>query len=201
MTDRFCVLGSVEEHVAKLRRLAEAGVDQFNIYLMNGDEEAQLETWGRDIIPAVRDVEAARRLTLPRACVRGRTMRAGDAVQPVATERRPVRSGTRIAWGRCVGWLRSGVGGRRSLSISRAPKADTGRPWRCSMSTLSLFRRRDPFWEMDGPAARAKRRRDRFVSSVAFVAAVAAVAGAAFAWSIQLGIAALMGLHTSLGIG
>ena len=60
VTDRFCVLGSVDDHIAKLRRLAEAGVDQFNIYLMNGDEEAQLETWGRDIIPAVRDVEAAR---------------------------------------------------------------------------------------------------------------------------------------------
>jgi hypothetical protein len=69
------------------------------------------------------------------------------------------------------------------------------------MSTLSLFHRRDPFWEMDGPAARARRRRDRFVSSVAFLAAVAALAGAAFAWSIQLGIAALLGLHTSLGIG
>ncbi len=69
------------------------------------------------------------------------------------------------------------------------------------MSTLSLFRRRDPFWEMDGPAARAKRRRHRFVSSVAFMAAVAAVAGAAFAWSVQLGIAAMLGLHTHLGIG
>ena len=39
VTDRFCVLGRVEEHVAKLRELADAGVDQFNIYLMNGDEE------------------------------------------------------------------------------------------------------------------------------------------------------------------
>jgi hypothetical protein len=69
------------------------------------------------------------------------------------------------------------------------------------MSTLPLFRRRDPFWEMDGPAARAKRRRDRFVSSVAFIAALTAVAGAAFTWSIQLGIAAMLGLHTHLGIG
>jgi probable F420-dependent oxidoreductase len=60
VTDRFCVLGSVDDHVAKLRRLADAGVDQFNIYLMNGDEEAQLEIWGRAIIPAVRGLEAAR---------------------------------------------------------------------------------------------------------------------------------------------
>ena len=40
VADRFCVLGSVDDHVAKLRELAaDAGVDQFNIYLMNGDEE------------------------------------------------------------------------------------------------------------------------------------------------------------------
>jgi hypothetical protein len=69
------------------------------------------------------------------------------------------------------------------------------------MSTLSLFRRRDPFWEMDGPAARARRRRDRIVSSLAFLAALTAVAGAAFAWAIQLGIAAMLGVHTSLGVG
>jgi len=60
VTDRFCVLGSVADHIAKLRQLAEAGVDQFNIYLMNGDEEAVLETYGREIIPVLRDVAPAR---------------------------------------------------------------------------------------------------------------------------------------------
>jgi probable F420-dependent oxidoreductase len=55
VTDRFCVLGEPDEHVAKLRDLADAGVDQFNLYLMNGDEEAQLEAYGRDVIPALRD--------------------------------------------------------------------------------------------------------------------------------------------------
>jgi probable F420-dependent oxidoreductase len=58
VTDRFCVLGSAEEHVAKLSVLAAAGVDQFNLYLMNGDEEAQLDLYGRDVIPAMRDVAA-----------------------------------------------------------------------------------------------------------------------------------------------
>ena len=53
VVDRFCVLGTPDEHVAKLRELQAAGVDQFNIYLMNGDEEAQLEAYGRDIIPAL----------------------------------------------------------------------------------------------------------------------------------------------------
>jgi probable F420-dependent oxidoreductase len=45
VTDRFCVLGDAEEHLDKLRDLADAGVDQFNIYLMNGDEEAQLDAY------------------------------------------------------------------------------------------------------------------------------------------------------------
>jgi probable F420-dependent oxidoreductase len=53
VTDRFCILGDADEHIAKLRELADAGVDQFNLYLMSGDEEAQLEAYGRDIIPAL----------------------------------------------------------------------------------------------------------------------------------------------------
>ena len=60
VTDRFCVLGSADEHIAKLRELAAAGVDQFNVYLMNGDEEAQLEHYGREVIPALRDVASVR---------------------------------------------------------------------------------------------------------------------------------------------
>jgi alkanesulfonate monooxygenase SsuD/methylene tetrahydromethanopterin reductase-like flavin-dependent oxidoreductase (luciferase family) len=53
VTDRFCVLGEANEHLAKLHELADAGVDQFNIYLMNGDEEEQLEMYGSHIIPAM----------------------------------------------------------------------------------------------------------------------------------------------------
>jgi len=60
VTDRFCVLGSVDDHLAKLHDLAEAGVDQFNIYLMNGDEESALEVYGRQIVPALRGVTAGR---------------------------------------------------------------------------------------------------------------------------------------------
>jgi probable F420-dependent oxidoreductase len=56
VTDRFCVLGESAEHVEKLQELAAAGVDQFNIYLMNGDEEAQLDRYGRDIMPALQRV-------------------------------------------------------------------------------------------------------------------------------------------------
>jgi probable F420-dependent oxidoreductase len=59
VTDRFCVLGSVEDHLAKLRDLEDAGVDQFNIYLMNGDEEQVLAIYGREIIPRMSGTQAA----------------------------------------------------------------------------------------------------------------------------------------------
>ena len=55
IVDRFCLVGPVEAHIARLRELADAGVDQFNLYLMNGNEEEQLERYGREIIPAFRD--------------------------------------------------------------------------------------------------------------------------------------------------
>ena len=58
IVDRFAIIGTVDDHIERLRDLAAAGVDQFNLYLMNGDEEAQLEIYGREIIPALRDVAA-----------------------------------------------------------------------------------------------------------------------------------------------
>ena len=61
VVDRFCVIGSVEDHMKKLAELADAGVDQFNIYLMNGDEDEVLEIYGREIVPAMRGVAAAAR--------------------------------------------------------------------------------------------------------------------------------------------
>src|SRR5919197_1079855 len=59
VTDRFCVLGEVDEVVEKLHVLAAAGVTQFNVYLMNGDEREQLELIGREVIPQLRDVGVA----------------------------------------------------------------------------------------------------------------------------------------------
>ena len=59
IVDRFCLVGSAENHLVRLRELERAGVDQFNLYLMNGNEEEQLELYGRDIIPAMRGAPAA----------------------------------------------------------------------------------------------------------------------------------------------
>ena len=53
VTDRFCVLGEAGEVIDKLRVLESAGVDQFNVYLMNGEERDQLERIGSEVIPAL----------------------------------------------------------------------------------------------------------------------------------------------------
>jgi probable F420-dependent oxidoreductase len=51
VVDRFCLVGPVEAHRQKLKKLAEVGVTQFNIYLMCGDEEQTLEVYQRDVVP------------------------------------------------------------------------------------------------------------------------------------------------------
>ncbi len=53
IVDRFCVLGTAEDHVEKLVQLKEMGVDQFNIYLMHDAQEATLDAYGEEIIPAM----------------------------------------------------------------------------------------------------------------------------------------------------
>ena len=52
--DRFCVLGTVEDHLTKLRELEALGVDQFNVYLMHDAQEATLDGYGASVIPAFR---------------------------------------------------------------------------------------------------------------------------------------------------
>lgn len=47
----FGVLGEPEQHVEKLKALEEVGVTQFNIYLMNSEEERIVAEYGDKIIP------------------------------------------------------------------------------------------------------------------------------------------------------
>jgi hypothetical protein len=69
------------------------------------------------------------------------------------------------------------------------------------LSARSPFRRHDPYWEVDGPAARGEQRRLRTRGTIAFVVALAAVAAAAFAWCVELGLAASLGIPLALAIG
>jgi hypothetical protein len=67
------------------------------------------------------------------------------------------------------------------------------------MPTLT-FRRHDPWWGVDGSAARSRYRGQRVVSTLAFVASLLAISGAATIWAIQLGFAAALGLRVTLAI-
>jgi probable F420-dependent oxidoreductase len=55
IVDRFCVLGSADEHIAKLERLKALGVDQFAVYLQHDNKEETLRVYGETIIPALAD--------------------------------------------------------------------------------------------------------------------------------------------------
>ena len=60
VVDRFCVVGPVEAHREKLRKLASVGVTQFNIYLMCGEEEQTLEIYEREVLLKFKGAKAAR---------------------------------------------------------------------------------------------------------------------------------------------
>ncbi len=52
IVDRFCVLGTVDQHIEKLKLLEGMGVDQFGVYLMHDQKDETLEAYGTHVIPA-----------------------------------------------------------------------------------------------------------------------------------------------------
>jgi probable F420-dependent oxidoreductase len=55
IVDRFCLLGTPEQHVAKLEELKAIGVDQFAVYLQHDNKEETLRQYGEAIMPVLRD--------------------------------------------------------------------------------------------------------------------------------------------------
>ncbi|HET9310386.1 MAG TPA: TIGR03842 family LLM class F420-dependent oxidoreductase [Actinomycetota bacterium] len=53
IVDRFCLLGSVEDHVRRLQELQGLGVDQFAVYLQHDAKDETLQAYGEKIIPAI----------------------------------------------------------------------------------------------------------------------------------------------------
>ena len=53
IVDRFCVLGTAEEHLAKLKELEAIGVHQFAGYLQHDNKEETLRVYGETVIPAM----------------------------------------------------------------------------------------------------------------------------------------------------
>ena len=55
IVDRFCILGTAEDHIAKLKQLKDIGVDQFAGYLQHDNKEETLRVYGETIMPALRE--------------------------------------------------------------------------------------------------------------------------------------------------
>ena len=53
IVDRFCLLGTADDHIDKLKQLAELGVDQFAGYLQHDNKEETLRVYGETVIPAL----------------------------------------------------------------------------------------------------------------------------------------------------
>ena len=59
--DRFCILGPIEDHLARLHELEALGVDQFAIYLQHDGKDHTLAEYGEKIIPRLTEQELAKR--------------------------------------------------------------------------------------------------------------------------------------------
>jgi alkanesulfonate monooxygenase SsuD/methylene tetrahydromethanopterin reductase-like flavin-dependent oxidoreductase (luciferase family) len=53
IVDRFCLLGTASDHIAKLEELKSIGVHQFAGYLQHDNKEETLRVYGETVIPAM----------------------------------------------------------------------------------------------------------------------------------------------------
>ena len=81
IVDRFCVLGRVEDHIAKLTTLRDMGTDHFAIYLMHDAEEETLDAYGRSVLPVLTGTAAARAWHSPESTPATRPSPTGGVVR------------------------------------------------------------------------------------------------------------------------
>jgi probable F420-dependent oxidoreductase len=60
IVDRFCIVGPIETHLARLNELKKLGVDQFSVYLQHDAKDETLQAYGEKIIPALADQALAK---------------------------------------------------------------------------------------------------------------------------------------------
>jgi probable F420-dependent oxidoreductase len=53
IVERFCLIGTPEEHITRLKELKDLGVDQFSVYLQHDAKEATLLAYGEHVMPFV----------------------------------------------------------------------------------------------------------------------------------------------------
>ena len=60
IVDRFCIVGPVETHLARLNELKKLGVHQFSVYLQHDAKDETLRAYGEKIIPALAEQALAK---------------------------------------------------------------------------------------------------------------------------------------------
>lgn len=60
IVDRFCLLGTAEQHIEKLQKFKALGVTQFAGYLQHDGKDETLRAYGEHVIPALKDQVLAR---------------------------------------------------------------------------------------------------------------------------------------------
>ncbi len=61
IVERFCIIGPVEHHLARLEELRALGIQQFSVYLQHDAKDQTLQAYGDHIIPSVGAKVAAKR--------------------------------------------------------------------------------------------------------------------------------------------
>lgn len=61
IVERFCILGTADEHIAKLEALRAIGVTQFAGYLQHDNKEETMRVYGETVIPALNPPVTAKR--------------------------------------------------------------------------------------------------------------------------------------------
>jgi hypothetical protein len=56
IVDRFCLVGSADDHIKRLSELSALGVDQFALYLMHDGAAPTFAAYRQTVIPAAADL-------------------------------------------------------------------------------------------------------------------------------------------------
>ena len=109
IVDRFCVLGRVEDHIAKLTTLRDLGTDHFAIYLMHDAEDETLDAYGRHVLPVLAGTAAARSRHRPGTTSAARHGSAGSVARTsgVASSGGEAAASRRVDKGTVTGARRS----------------------------------------------------------------------------------------------
>ena len=132
VVDRFCVLGRVEDHIAKLTTLRDIGADHFAIYLMHDAEDETLDAYGRSVLPVLAGTAAARSPHSPAPATATRPGPAGGVTRTfsgTSSDGRKAGGATRTAQhtgfsgGGTAGSKRAGSEGRHGARAAGAGRA------------------------------------------------------------------------------